>query len=107
MLAFSYTLYDEGRSPKASDFHDPIGPIGGLQNNEEVKAMAFDVRVQAVPLGYEGVSFQVDGAELTRYNTGRGVWRPYLFPLIGPSGRMLTRVQPRSTRSKERGEVRQ
>ena len=43
-------------------------------------------------MGYEGVSFQVDGAELTRYNTGRGVWRPYLFPLIGPSGRMLTRM---------------
>lgn len=55
--------------------------------------MAFAFRVQAVPLGYDGVSFQVDGLELTCYNnTGRGVWRPYLFPLVGLSGRMLTRM---------------
>ncbi len=54
--------------------------------------MALNFRVQAVPLGYDGVSFQVDGIELTRYNTGRFVHRPYLFPLVGPSGRMLTRI---------------
>jgi len=54
--------------------------------------MAFPFRVQAVPLGYDGVSFQVDGVELARYNTGRFAHRPYLFPLIGPSGRMLTRM---------------
>lgn len=54
--------------------------------------MRFPFRVQAVPLGYDGVSFQVDGVELARYNSGLSVHRPYIFPLIGPSGRMLTRM---------------
>lgn len=61
-------------------------------NREALTDMAFTTRVQAVPLGYEGVSFQVDGVELVRYNTGQGAWRPYLFPVIAPSGRMLTRM---------------
>jgi hypothetical protein len=56
------------------------------------KPTPFAFRVQAVPLGEEGVSFQVDGVELTRYRTGREAFRPYLFPVVGPSGRWLTRM---------------
>ena len=49
-------------------------------------------RVQAVPQPYDQVSFQVDGRELARVHFGPGLRRPYVFPLIGPSGRPLTRM---------------
>jgi len=59
----------------------------------EVTAMQkFAFRTQAVPLGYEGVSLQVDGVEVVRYQTGMNAWRPFLFPVFGPSGRMVTRI---------------
>lgn len=51
------------------------------------KSAPFAFRVQAVPSGEEGVSFQ-----LTRYRTGREAFRPYLFPVVGPSVRWLTRM---------------
>ncbi len=41
---------------------------------------------------YHQASFQRDGVELTRYHFGPGLHRPFLFPVIGPSGVSLTRM---------------
>jgi hypothetical protein len=41
---------------------------------------------------YDQASFQRDGVELTRYHFGAGLHRPFLFPVVGPSGRSLTRM---------------
>jgi len=49
-------------------------------------------RVQAVPLQNEDVSFRLDDVERVRYNSGLAMLRPYLFPVIGPAGRMVTRM---------------
>ncbi len=49
-------------------------------------------RMQAVPLPYEQVSLQRDGQELARYHFGPGLRRPFVFPLVGPAGRSLTRM---------------
>ena len=49
-------------------------------------------RLQVVPQAYDQASFQRDGVEITRYHFGPGLNRPFLFPLIGPSGRSLTRM---------------
>ena len=48
--------------------------------------------VQAVPQPYEQVSFQHEGAEVARYHYGPGLRRPFVFPVIGPSGLSLTRM---------------
>ena len=48
--------------------------------------------IQIIPMPYDQASFQRDGVELTRYHFGPGVYRPFLFPAIGPSGAMLTRM---------------
>ena len=48
--------------------------------------------VQAVPMPYDQVSFQRDGAQVVRYHYGRQHERPFWFPLIGPAGRVVTRM---------------
>jgi hypothetical protein len=47
---------------------------------------------QVVPQPYEQVSFQRDGRELARYHFGPGLRRPFVFPVVGPAGRSLTRM---------------
>jgi len=49
-------------------------------------------RMQAVPQPHEEVSFQRDGVEIARHRAGRDGFRPFVFPVIGPSGRALTRI---------------
>ncbi len=49
-------------------------------------------RVQTIPLPYDQVSFQRDGQEITRYHFGSTLRRPFLYPVIGPAGRSLTRM---------------
>ena len=49
-------------------------------------------RMQAVPQPYDQISFQHDGIEIARYHFGASLKRPFVFPLIGPSGRSLTRI---------------
>ena len=57
-------------------------------------------RLQVVPQAYDQASFQRDGVEITRYHFGAGLERPFLFPVIGPSGRSLTRMgHPRDPES--------
>lgn len=48
--------------------------------------------VQAVPQPYEQVSFQREGVEGARLHFGPGLNRPFVFPLIGPSCRSVTRM---------------
>ena len=49
-------------------------------------------RMQAVPQPGQQVSFQRDGIEIARYHFGNESGRPFVFPLIGPSGRSVTRI---------------
>jgi hypothetical protein len=49
-------------------------------------------RMQVVPLPHAQVSFQRDGVEIARYHYGADNSRPFIFPVIGPSGRSLTRM---------------
>jgi hypothetical protein len=57
-------------------------------------------RLQVVPMPYQQASFQRDGVEITRYHFGPGLHRPFLFPVIGPSGHSLTRMgHPRDPES--------
>ncbi len=48
--------------------------------------------VQAIPLQSEAVAFRINGAEVARYNAGWDMFRPYLFPVLGPDGREVTRM---------------
>ncbi|HZT82213.1 MAG TPA: PmoA family protein [Gemmataceae bacterium] len=49
-------------------------------------------RVQIVPQPDEQVSFQADGRERLRWHFGRRHPRPFFFPVVGPSGRSVTRL---------------
>ncbi len=48
--------------------------------------------VTATPLPYDRVGFAVHEKPLTVLHHGPLVRRPYLFPIVGPSGRLLTRM---------------
>src|SRR2546425_13125414 len=49
-------------------------------------------RMQAIPLPRDEVSFQRDGEEIARFHFAQDQRRPFVFPIIGPSGRSLTRM---------------
>ena len=49
-------------------------------------------RMQVVPLPYHQASFQRDGTEIARYHFSPSLNRPFIFPVIGPSGSSLTRM---------------
>jgi hypothetical protein len=48
--------------------------------------------MQVIPLPGSQASFCRDGVELTRVYFGHDLRRPFLYPVIGPSGRSLTRM---------------
>ena len=52
----------------------------------------FVPRMQALPLPHDEVSFQRNGVEIARYYPGRDGFRPFVYPVNGPSGRSLTRM---------------
>jgi hypothetical protein len=49
-------------------------------------------RMQVVPLPRGEASVLRDGTEISRYYFAADLRRPFLFPLVGPSGRSLTRM---------------
>ena len=49
-------------------------------------------RMQVLPLPQDQASFHDDGRELTRLHFAADLMRPFLYPLIGPAGRSLTRM---------------
>jgi hypothetical protein len=63
-----------------------------LQAQDALPAPKSVPRMQVIPMPYHQASFQRDGVEITRYHFGPGLHRPFLFPIIGPSGRPLTRM---------------
>jgi hypothetical protein len=48
--------------------------------------------LQTAPQPYAQISFQREGVEIARYHFGAELRRPFVFPLIGPSGLSLTRM---------------
>jgi hypothetical protein len=48
-------------------------------------------RVQAIP-EVDRVSLRIDGVERVAYHFGTGLNAPFLFPIVGPSGALLTRL---------------
>jgi hypothetical protein len=48
--------------------------------------------MQILPLPNGEASFQRDGQEIARYYFGKDLKRPFVYPVIGPSGRSLTRM---------------
>jgi len=75
--------------------------IGSSARAQEALALPKPVpRLAVVPMPYQQASFQRDGVEITRYHFGQDLNRPFLFPVIGPSGRSLTRMgHPRDPES--------
>jgi len=67
-----------------------------LRADENLKNPQPVPRVQVLPLPNEEASVTDDGLEFTRYHFGyrfgTNVRRPFLYPLIGPSGRSVTRM---------------
>ncbi|MBI3881145.1 MAG: PmoA family protein [Verrucomicrobia bacterium] len=49
-------------------------------------------RLLAIPEPYDQVSIQRDRQEIARYHYGTNLHRPFVFPLIGPSGISLSRL---------------
>jgi hypothetical protein len=48
--------------------------------------------MQVLPLPYDQASFEYQGRELTRYHFGPQLRRPFWYPIVGPAGRSLTRM---------------
>lgn len=49
-------------------------------------------RMQVIPMPYQQASFQREGVEIARYHYSNALHRPFIYPVIGPSGRSLTRM---------------
>jgi hypothetical protein len=70
-----------------------VAPAGNLPEAKPVP------KLQVIPLPYDQASFQRDGVEIARYHFGPALERPFLYPIIAPSGRSLTRMgHPRDPR---------
>jgi hypothetical protein len=74
----------------------PPGPTAGAERDPRPDIPLPDARpvpwMQVIPLPEAQASFRRDGAELTRAYFGTDLRRPFLYPVIGPSGRSLTRM---------------
>lgn len=49
-------------------------------------------QLQIIPQPYDQAAFTRDGVEVARYHFAKELVRPFLYPLVGPSGRSLTRM---------------
>ena len=49
-------------------------------------------RMQVLPLPHDEASIERDGQEIARYHFSPQDRRPFLYPIIGPSGKSLTRM---------------
>jgi len=48
--------------------------------------------MQVLPLPQDQASIELGGVEISRYYFGRDLFRPFLYPLVGPGGKSLTRM---------------
>jgi hypothetical protein len=70
------------------------------ESRDQIPATRPVPRMQAIPQPYQQVSFQREGQEIARYHFGPALRRPFVFPIIGPAGRSLTRMaHPRDPES--------
>jgi hypothetical protein len=49
-------------------------------------------RMQVLPLPADQASVERDRYEIARYYFGKELFRPFLYPIVGPSGKSLTRM---------------
>jgi hypothetical protein len=49
-------------------------------------------RMQVLPLPDSQASVENNGREIARYYFGKDLYRPFIYPLIGPGGKSLTRM---------------
>jgi hypothetical protein len=49
-------------------------------------------QLQVLPHANDETAIERETVELTRYHFGQDLRRPFLYPLVGPSGRSLTRI---------------
>jgi hypothetical protein len=66
-----------------------------FEPNGDARPLPDFARMQAIPMPGSRVSIQRDGVEVLGYNygdSGEHSRRPYLFPLLGPSGWCVTRI---------------
>jgi Methane oxygenase PmoA len=54
--------------------------------------MPFPPRCRVEPRPHQAFAFMLDGREVACWHAGTDSPRPFLYPLIGPSGRPLTRI---------------
>lgn len=75
--------------------------VAGFLTGDSLRPLAADDELpgakpvpvmQVVPLPEGQASVQRGGAEIARYHFDARLNRPFLFPLVGPSGRSLTRM---------------
>jgi len=70
-----------------------LGAMGGLAwAGENLPSPKPVPQMQAIPQPGAQISFQRDGVELARYHFGQELRRPFVFPVVGPAGRSLTRL---------------
>lgn len=67
----------------------PVSPADAEEGLPNAKPVP---RVQVLPLPGDQATFEVDGREVARYWSGDGQERPFVYPIVGPSGRSLTRM---------------
>lgn len=77
-------------APPGLAAEDPPG--GGRPDQVPLPAARPVPRMQVIPLPDHQEAFLRDGHELTRYHFGPALRRPFLYPVVGPSGRSLTRM---------------
>ena len=65
---------------------------GSAWSDETLPAAKPVPRMQVIPLPRSEASVQEDGRELTRLIYDSSLRRPFLYPILGPSGRSLTRM---------------
>ena len=49
-------------------------------------------RMQVLPLPGQQASVEREGREIARYHFAKDLYRPFVYPLVGPSGKSLTRM---------------
>src|SRR3954467_6535070 len=65
-----------------------------LQMNGQIELPAAKPvpRMQVLPLPGDQASVERDGSEIARYYFGKELYRPFLYPIVGPNGKSLTRM---------------
>ncbi len=69
-----------------------VGVIAGVGAGQEIPEVKAVPTMQVVPLPYGQAGFEREGNEIARYHFGAGLKRPFLYPIVGPAGRSLTRM---------------